>query len=93
MSYFLEKRVQQLKESRHKSIDGFERPPEADERLNELARRLLNSEDGEKLMNYLYSITVNTVLPASASDAELRMQEGMRRLVGIMDARRKSEPK
>ncbi len=88
----IEKRVEQLKKEARETIDGFKRRPEDNEQLNILCRRVLNSEDGEKLMAYILSISVNAILPTTATDAELRMQEGMRRLASILDIRRKSTP-
>jgi hypothetical protein len=93
MSEFIEKRIRDLKPADAGTIDGFKRPAEMEERINIVCRGVLGSDEGEKLMNYLQSITVMTVMPPSATDAELRMQEGMRRLFGILDARRRSTPK
>jgi len=44
-------------------------------------------------MDYIKSISINAIMHPSCTDAELRMQEGMRRLAGILDHRRKTKPK
>ncbi len=73
-------------------VDGFPRSASADENINQICRNALSGATGEALMEYLKSITSSVVMPASATDAELRDREGMRRLVGILDQRRKSQP-
>lgn len=88
-----ERKIRELRERASGSVDGFLRTPAAEERINQLCRTALNGAAGDLLMDYIRSITTNVVLPATASDAELRMQEGMRRLAGILDARRNSKPK
>lgn len=75
------------------TIDGIPRSPAAEEEANRICRAALTTADGERLMDYLRSITMNVALTAAATDAELRMQEGMRRLVAILDIRRHTEPK
>jgi len=92
MSDFIEKRARAAQKAEG-TIDAFARPADLEEKINSVCRSVLTGPEGDKLMNYLQSITVMTVMPASATDGELRMQEGMRRLYGIMDARRRSEPK
>lgn len=74
-------------------IDGWKRPPDLEERINDACRTALNGPAGDLVMDYIKSITLNAVMPASASDAELRDMEGMRRLCGILDTRRKSTPR
>ena len=88
-----EKKIREMRERSAQSVDGFLRTPNAEEKINALCRTVLTGPGGEALMDYIKSITTSVVLPASASDAELRMQEGMRRLAGILDARRNSVPK
>jgi len=87
-----DKKIRQAHEAMAKSIDGFARSPASEEKINQACRAALNTPDGKVLMDYLRMITVNTVMPAEVSDGQLRMQEGMRRLFGIMDARRNTTP-
>lgn len=89
----VKRKIQEISELAANSIDGYTRPPQAEEQINAICRDVLNGTAGEALMDYLRSITTNAVMHPSCSDAELRMQEGMRRLVGIMDARRKTTQK
>lgn len=75
-----------------RSVDGLIRSSKADAEINHVCRRALNTRDGEMVMDYLRSITTSVVLDADASDAALRMQEGMRRVFAILDVRRKTNP-
>ena len=87
------RKIQEMRERAPNSVDGFLRTPQTEEHLNAICRAALNGPAGDAVMDYIKSITTSVVLPASASDAELRMMEGMRRLCGILDARRRSTPK
>ena len=89
----VKRKIQEISELAANSIDGWSRPPKAEEQINAVCRDVLNGSAGEALMDYLRSISTNAVMHPSCSDAELRMQEGMRRLVGILDARRKTKKK
>lgn len=93
MSEYIERRIREIQDQAKNSFDSFQRTPETEEQINITCRNVLNSADGENLMIYLRSITTDAVMHSSCTDAELRMQEGMRRLVGILDARRKSKAK
>lgn len=93
MSDYIDKRVAEARARAARMIDGVERPAEIEEKINGAFRSVFGRKDGQLVMDYLRSITLNTVMPPSASDAELRMQEGMRRLFGIIEARRSSKPK
>lgn len=75
------------------SPDGWARDPELEERINDACRSALNGPVGDLVMDYIKSITLNAVLPDTATDAQLRGMEGMRRLCGILDYRRKTTPK
>ena len=93
MDHAVKRKIQEISELAANSIDGHARPPKAEEQINAICRDVLNGASGDALMDYLRSITTNAVMHPSCSDSELRMQEGMRRLVGIMDARRKTTKK
>jgi len=92
MDDFIEKRIREARDRASASPDGFVRSPQAEERINAICRTVLTGPAGEALMDYIRAITVNMVLPPSASDAELRSMEGMRRLAGILDRRRHATP-
>lgn len=47
--------------------------------------RLFSSADGKQVLEYLKAFTKDRVLPASASDAELRFLEGQRFLVHLIE--------
>lgn len=87
----LERRIRELQQASKASPDGLVWTEDENKRLNALCRTLLATPAGDELMAYLRSITVDRIMPPTASDAELRMQEGMRRLVGILDQRRRAE--
>lgn len=89
----IEKKITQAREAAADSIDGFRRDKSLEERINLTCRSLLNGPEGDFLMDYLKSITTQVVLPHTASDAELRMLEGARRVVAILDTRRRTTPK
>lgn len=89
----LKRRINLATGERAMSIDGYPRTEEEEERLNGLCRAVLTGQTGEQLMAYLRSITINTVLPTTATDAQLRDLEGQRRIVGILDVRRNARPK
>ncbi len=89
----IEQKVNEARDRQASAIDGFQRSAENEERINQLCRAALTGSGGDTLMDYIRSITVNVVEHPTASDAQLRDREGMRRLYGILDRRRKSKPK
>jgi len=89
----LERKIQMASEMRAATVDGWQRGEDGEEKINAACRAALNTPSGKLVMEYLKSITTNAVLPDTASDAQLRSMEGMRRLVGILDVRRNSSPK
>lgn len=89
----VKRKITEIQKLAENSVDGISRPPMAEEAINAICRSVLNGSDGDAFMDYLRSITTNVVMHPTASDAELRMQEGMRRLAGILDARRRSKAK
>lgn len=93
MSDFVDRKLKELRDRQMRTLDGIERPADLEEKINGAFRSALNGPPGQLVMDYLRSITINTVLPPSATDGELRMQEGMRRLFGIIEGRRSSQPK
>tara|TARA_B110000093_G_C12903935_1_gene381644 strand:+ start:394 stop:681 length:288 start_codon:yes stop_codon:yes gene_type:complete len=88
--HLVKRRIEEIRNSNATSIDGFVRSDEAEENINQTLRSALSGEQGEAVMDYLRSISTNVVMHPSGSNEELRSLEGMRRMVGIIDARRKS---
>ena len=89
----VKRKIEEIRDLSAKSIDGFVRNEQAEEIINQTVRSALNGPNGDAFMEYLRSITTNVVCHPTASNEELRTVEGMRRLVGIIDARRKSTPR
>jgi len=83
----LQEKINDLQQSHKNSFDGFLRSEQAERSINKTVKALMLSPDGENFMAYLRSITINTALPATATDAELRYLEGQRRLYGIIEKR------
>lgn len=71
----------------HLSLDGHQRPKEADNQISLSVASLFNSENGKMVMQYLRSITIESVHGAAVTDAELRHMEGQRYIVGVLQAR------
>lgn len=89
----LRRRIELAQGQAAATVDGFARDAGAEEQANAVCRAALTGPSGEALMDYLRSITTNIVAHPTATDAELRALEGQRRLVGILDTRRRSKPK
>lgn len=71
----------------HVSIDGRLYTKETDDQIDALAHATFSSEAGSLFLQYLKSITLNTVLTPKATADELRHMEGARWLVSIMQGR------
>lgn len=92
MSDIVDRKLREMQERRGSLIDGMHRPADLEEKINGAFRAAFSSPSGQAVIDYLRSITLHTVLPPQATNEELRMQEGMRRLFGIIEARRNSQP-
>tara|TARA_B100001029_G_scaffold65363_1_gene52974 strand:+ start:1670 stop:1957 length:288 start_codon:yes stop_codon:yes gene_type:complete len=68
-------------------LDNYTRPAEQETELNSLFLNVLNTKNGQKLMNYLKSITIEAVAGSEVSDATLRHLEGQRYMVGLIQRR------
>lgn len=68
-------------------IDGIIRTKEQDEDINLHVVSALGGPDGKAVLEYLKSITINSVLGPNSTDAELRHMEGMRSIVAILSSR------
>lgn len=78
-------------EKQSTTIDGLPRPRDEEERLNALFRTVFSGPSGREALEHLQSITTQTVMLPSVSDAELRHMEGMRALAAIITRRALSE--
>jgi hypothetical protein len=67
--------------------DGMRRPQEAERRLNAIALAVFSSPEGQELLAYLRSITLNRVSGPEVSTDALRHHEGMRFLFQVIAAR------
>ena len=70
-----------------KTLDGYSRAPEDENRLNELAYATFCSASGQQFLNYMRQITLNAPLGPDADDNALRHREGMRYLFGLIHKR------
>ena len=52
--------------------------------ISKCFKRCFANADGEKILNYLTSLTMERVMPASVSNDELRHLEGQRYIVKLM---------
>ncbi len=68
-------------------LDNYTRPAEQETELNSLFLNVFNTKNGQKLMNYLKSITIEAVAGSEVSDATLRHLEGQRYMVGLIQRR------
>ncbi len=69
------------------SADGFRRTIEEEKDLNTAFAGLFKDKLGEKIMDYLKSITINSVAGPEVSDNKLRHLEGSRYIVGLIEHR------
>jgi len=84
-------RAKSIQAKQAQTVDGHPRSQVADQQINEAVLRILSTGDGEVMFDWLRQITVNKVLGANSTDAELRFQEGMRCVVALIEARRVAE--
>jgi hypothetical protein len=75
------------KEPKRVSIDGYVRTPEQEKLLNEAFATLFATENGEKVLKYLSSITQDMVAGPNMDTNALWHLEGQRFLVGIIKTR------
>tara|TARA_R110000822_G_scaffold177719_1_gene317743 strand:- start:33 stop:323 length:291 start_codon:yes stop_codon:yes gene_type:complete len=67
--------------------DGRERPNDIERRINEAFTEVFKGKAGGYVMNYLKSITLNSVAGPEQSDSALRHLEGGRYIIGLIDTR------
>tara|TARA_A100001201_G_scaffold13784_1_gene16808 strand:- start:11470 stop:11745 length:276 start_codon:yes stop_codon:yes gene_type:complete len=75
----------------HLSIDGFYRTEEKERELNSEMNAVFSTVVGEKILDYLRSITVDAVAGKDVSNEHLRHLEGMRYLYFIIKKRIESD--
>jgi hypothetical protein len=74
-------------------IDNFPRSKSNDEKISKDIRSVFRTPNGQEVLKYLRSITIEAVTGPAASDAELRHLEGQRYLVGLIERRIKHAEK
>lgn len=74
-------------------IDGNKRTAQQEAQLNEMAASVFSTGGGAQFLDYLRSITINTICGPEASNERLRHLEGMRGLYGIIQARKQTGQK
>jgi hypothetical protein len=76
-------------EKLHRALgpDGIARDPRTEQQLNDTMLAVFGSPAGAEALAYLRSITIEMVGGPEITDAQLRHREGMRYLVGIIEAR------
>ena len=75
----------------HLSIDGFYRTESQEREINSEMAAVFSTVVGEKVLDYLRSITVDAVAGKDISDEHLRHLEGMRYLYFIIKKRIESD--
>ena len=68
-------------------LDGLVRPESKEDELNRLCASVFSQENGEALLTYLRSITIERIGGPGIDDCALRHLEGQRYLVGILEQR------
>ena len=66
------------------SIDGYARSPEAENKLNELVASVFVGPNGQEVIKYLRSISIDAVSGPNVTNEHLRHLEGMRYIVAIL---------
>jgi len=69
------------------SIDGHNRLAEREKEINDHFVTTFSAPSGKKVLQYLRSITIESVAGPNISDTELRHREGMRFIVGLIETR------
>ena len=69
------------------SIDGFRRTFDQEKQLNQEFAGLFKDKLGDKVLEYLKAITINSVSGPEISNEKLRHLEGSRYIVGLIEYR------
>jgi len=75
------------KDKKVTSIDGHNRSTEREKEINDHFVTTFSAPSGKKVLQYLRSITIESVAGPNISDTELRHREGMRFVVGLIETR------
>lgn len=70
-----------------KSIDGYVRTEDEERNLNKTFAGVFKGEDGQKVLDYIKSITTEAVAGPNIDSNQLFHLEGMRFLAGIIQTR------
>ena len=68
-------------------LDNFKRGSEEEAKLNMVFTSVFGSTSGKQVLQYLKSITIDTVAGSEISDNALRHLEGQRYIVGLIQRR------
>ena len=68
-------------------VDGYKRPKDIDEQISHNMAKVFNSPEGEIILKYLRTITIEIVHGANITTEELRHIEGQRYIVGLIQTR------
>jgi hypothetical protein len=68
-------------------LDNFKRGSEEETKLNDVFKTLFSTPIGVEVLQYLKSITIDSVAGPEISDHALRHLEGQRYLVGLIQRR------
>ena len=69
---------------KHLGVDGFPRNKEEDKIISQNINSLFKTPNGQEVLKYLKSVTIEAVSGSNISDAELRHLEGQRYLVALI---------
>lgn len=78
---------QKTKQTIYISPDGKNRPTKVEHNLNECFAIVFRGAAGQKVRDYLKSITTNQVMPPGSDRNLIQYHEGSRWLMGIIDTR------
>ena len=69
---------------KHLGVDGFPRSKEEDKIISQNINSLFKTPNGQEVLKYLKSVTIEAVSGSNISDAELRHLEGQRYIVALI---------
>ena len=76
--------LREVAKSGHRTgLDGIRRSADSERKLNALAAEVFKSKAGQEWIDYVRSITMNTVTGAGIEDCALRHLEGQRYQVAL----------
>lgn len=75
----------QSKEKQHIGLDGIPRPKEAEDMISMGISSLFSEPNGQEVLRYLKSITIELVGGPDISESHLRHLEGQRYIIGLIE--------